>query len=159
MIRRLTPLFSLLLAFGCGSTTAVVDRFEFGEPFPLAVGQQAVSADGSAAVHFTRVVTDSRCPADAVCVWAGEAIIELRVTRLGIGGVAGALADARAELPADSATPKLSTTDPRFEVKIGAAEPVVTNGLSVRALDLTRHSTSPGALVVPTAQLRVDTFP
>lgn len=50
-------------------------------------------------------------------------------------------------------------TDPRFEVRVGAAEPVVTSGLGVRALDLTRLSTSPAALVVPTAQLRVDTFP
>lgn len=80
MIRRLAPLFSLLLALGCGSSTGVVERFEFGEPFPLVVGQQAVSADGSAAVHFTRVVTDSRCSPEVVCVWAGEAIIELRIT-------------------------------------------------------------------------------
>ncbi|HEY6359582.1 MAG TPA: hypothetical protein VIX63_00690 [Vicinamibacterales bacterium] len=30
-------------------------------------------------VQFVRVNGDSRCPADAICVWAGDAIVELRV--------------------------------------------------------------------------------
>lgn len=136
MIRRLTPLFSLVLALSCGSPTVVVERFKLGEPFELRVGQEAVSANSVLSVRFLGVVTDSRCPVSVVCVWAGEAIIEVLVTRLTASQLSGAL-----------------------EVTVASTEPVIAQGVAVHALDLTRRSTEPGALVVPTAQLRVDALP
>ncbi len=35
-------------------------------------------------ISFDEVVEDSRCPANVVCVWAGEAVIELTVTKADI---------------------------------------------------------------------------
>jgi hypothetical protein len=37
-------------------------------------------------VGFNRVVADSRCPIDAVCVWMGDAVAELELTAAGRTG-------------------------------------------------------------------------
>ena len=143
MIKRLAPLFSLVLALGCGTPTEVVARFEFGEAFELAVGQTALSSDGNTTVTFARVITDSRCPSDAVCVWAGEAIVELAISSPLPDGVDPALAN---------------VAEPRVDVTVGA--PAVIHGdRRVEVLELTRGSTEPGRLVVPNARLRIDTLP
>ena len=80
-MRRLAPLFLVvyLLVASCGSPTAVDQLFTFGEPFRLAQGDRAVSGDGSTAVRFAAVVSDSRCPPGAVCVWAGEVTVDIGV--------------------------------------------------------------------------------
>jgi hypothetical protein len=53
-----------------------------GEPFVLALGETVVLPDGLA-VRFAAVIGDSRCPADVVCVWEGDAEIELDVAMAG----------------------------------------------------------------------------
>lgn len=50
---------------------------ELGEPFTLGIGQTA-EVEGLR-VTFTRVLEDSRCPVDVVCVWAGNAKVELEL--------------------------------------------------------------------------------
>jgi hypothetical protein len=45
----------------------------------LAPGQQAV-VPGTGAVRFDGVNNDSRCPGDAICVWAGDATVRVVVT-------------------------------------------------------------------------------
>lgn len=50
----------------------------FGEPFTLAPGESA-SFEG-VRVQFTGVSGDSRCPADAVCIQGGDALVHVRVT-------------------------------------------------------------------------------
>ena len=50
--------------------TAVAD----GETFTLQAGQQVRLADDSR-LRYQRLVTDSRCPPDVQCVWAGDAIV------------------------------------------------------------------------------------
>ncbi len=37
-----------------------------------------LGGNDTSCISFTKVVTDSRCPSDVVCVWAGTAIIELQ---------------------------------------------------------------------------------
>lgn len=78
-MRRLAPLFLVLclVLAGCGSPTAVDQQFALGEPFWLAQGARAVSGEGSTAVRFAAVVSDSRCPPEAVCVWAGEVTVDV----------------------------------------------------------------------------------
>jgi hypothetical protein len=58
-------------------------RAELDEPFTLRVGQTAQLEE--LRVTFTRVLEDSRCPVDVVCVWAGNAKVELEL--LIVGGV------------------------------------------------------------------------
>jgi hypothetical protein len=61
--------------------TAIVA--EPGLQFSLAVGQTAVLNGNGPRITFRQVSEDSRCPIDAVCVWAGDAKIELVISRDG----------------------------------------------------------------------------
>lgn len=47
----------------------------------LKPGQSISSADGSIALTFVEVLDDSRCPADAMCVWQGNVRVLLEVTQ------------------------------------------------------------------------------
>ncbi len=80
MIKRLAPLFSLCLALGCGAPTGVQSTFGYGDPFWLEVGSTAVSRDAGTVARFSRVMENSTCPVDVVCVWAGRTIVEVGVT-------------------------------------------------------------------------------
>ncbi len=93
-MRRLVT-FLLALSLGC-------DSFEPGDPLPtirvtppeevtLREGQTAVIVlpDGSSSgrtITFAEVVSDSRCPDMALCIWEGDAAI-----RLELEGAAGPL--------------------------------------------------------------------
>jgi hypothetical protein len=51
-----------------------------GRAFELSLGQKARLATADhLTIVFSRVLEDSRCPANALCVWAGNARIELRL--------------------------------------------------------------------------------
>ncbi len=52
-----------------------VHRVEIG------LGGSVQLPDQGIGISFDEVVEDSRCPANVVCVWAGEAVIELTVTK------------------------------------------------------------------------------
>jgi hypothetical protein len=47
------------------------------QEFELQPGSSAVIAGASFAVRFNRVTGDSRCPADAVCIQGGDAIVSI----------------------------------------------------------------------------------
>lgn len=49
-------------------------RITDGASFTLQQGQQVRLADDSR-LRYQRLVTDSRCPPDVHCVWAGDAIV------------------------------------------------------------------------------------
>jgi hypothetical protein len=71
-MRQGLVLIAALTAAGCFNPTgpdAVV-----GRPFDLKAGAVSTLPDG-AALKFERVQSDSRCPMDAICVWAGDATI------------------------------------------------------------------------------------
>jgi hypothetical protein len=61
----------------CESPIAVEARE--GEDFVLAPGMRARIASANIIVTFERVASDSRCPRDVVCVWSGNAALQLRV--------------------------------------------------------------------------------
>jgi hypothetical protein len=48
-----------------------------GQTFTLKVGQQARIAGADVTVLFKAVPSDSRCPVDVQCVWAGNARVQL----------------------------------------------------------------------------------
>lgn len=50
-----------------------------GEPFSMRIGETAYIADTHVSVRLNAVPEDSRCPRDAVCVWAGNARVALTV--------------------------------------------------------------------------------
>jgi len=62
-----------------GCTQPAVDEVNLDTEFTLAVGQTATVAGENLSTKFVEVVSDSRCPKGATCIWAGEAscLIEL----------------------------------------------------------------------------------
>lgn len=50
----------------------------------LRMGEEQAVGGSVVKVVFVRVVEDSRCPIDAICVWAGNAVVELGI-RAGMG--------------------------------------------------------------------------
>ena len=52
--------------------------FQLDKPFFIAVEENWTWEDDAAVqVKFNRILGDSRCPADAICVWAGRAEAEI----------------------------------------------------------------------------------
>lgn len=79
----------------CGRNTDPVDQgstfvhVEAGDTIRLAYGESATLGSGGARITFRAVEGDSRCPINAVCVWAGDAHIRLA----GIDAAAGTMID------------------------------------------------------------------
>ena len=93
-------LIAACLGATCGGNPTEPTAVPLGQPFDLRAGQSAV-VPGGLKVTFDRVVSDSRCPIDAICVWAGEAVIALKLSR-------GFAAPVEREVRADSASPEIS---------------------------------------------------
>ena len=73
---------TVLIAVACarGDVPLSADvRPHLNEPFTLAVGQSAVLDEPAVTVTFTAVTGDSRCAIDVICVWAGDAVVQLRL--------------------------------------------------------------------------------
>jgi len=70
---------SLLITFSGCSTPAAAEA-ELGKEFTLGVGQSATVAGENLTIKFVEVISDSRCPAGAVCIWAGEASCLIEIT-------------------------------------------------------------------------------
>ncbi len=50
------------------------------QPFILGFGQQASVKPDGLAIEFVKLLSESRCPEGAACVWPGEATIQLQVS-------------------------------------------------------------------------------
>ena len=68
---RLRAVALLLIAAAC-SHAPTAPSAPIGTPFKIGVGQ-TVRLQSGLELGFDEVLEDSRCPADAVCVWAGTA--------------------------------------------------------------------------------------
>jgi hypothetical protein len=68
-----------MTATGCGGSVAgpanPIDR-----PFTIGAGEATAISGAGLVVEFTGVSGDSRCPADALCIQGGDAIVHIRVT-------------------------------------------------------------------------------
>lgn len=80
---------AIVLALGYVSCTqagpgdAPLPRVAPGQSVSLKVGESAQSADGSLRFGFEAVTTDSRCPKNVQCVWAGNATVRIWLQRGG----------------------------------------------------------------------------
>lgn len=79
LAQRTVPLVwaAAMVVAGCqaGSPTAV--EADLDRPFDIRVGQEVTLDGGSIAVRFAGVAEDSRCPVDAVCIWQGNARLNM----------------------------------------------------------------------------------
>ena len=77
----------LVTAAACGShsgDSSAIAIVRVGETVRLAVGQSALVENTDIAITFVSVLSDSRCPSDAVCVTAGDAKMRLKASRAGM---------------------------------------------------------------------------
>lgn len=81
MIRRRVLLLSfwVVALAACGRDGSASDPVPLDAPVQLAPGQSAAFAAGEIAVKLTGIASDSRCPSDVTCVWAGEVVARLAV--------------------------------------------------------------------------------
>ena len=83
--RRFSATALLVTVASCATVdTAVVANP--GAEFNLAVGKSATISGTGYRITFNRVTEDSRCPVDVQCVWAGDAKIELTISRASVPG-------------------------------------------------------------------------
>ncbi len=68
------------LACGRGEESAAPATAHTFSDVVLAPGQTVTPAGTNLQVRFDRVESDSRCPIDVICVWAGEAALDLQLT-------------------------------------------------------------------------------
>jgi hypothetical protein len=54
-----------------------------GQPFELRVGRSATVAGEGLTVSFQAVPSDSRCPTSVQCVWAGNAVVQVVLSKDG----------------------------------------------------------------------------
>ncbi|MGL5830932.1 MAG: hypothetical protein ACRCZE_02165 [Candidatus Altimarinota bacterium] len=64
-------------------TESTNDSAQPDQPFSLALGESMIFQPAGLTIQFTEVKSDSRCPSDVVCVWAGEATIHIIATTQG----------------------------------------------------------------------------
>jgi len=68
----------LLVATACDEKSPVGPTIPLDQAFTLAPGEAASIAGTPVTVQFVRVSGDSRCPADAVCIQGGDALVHIR---------------------------------------------------------------------------------
>lgn len=71
-------LLTIVVITGCqDSASNVVPKI--GEEFNLKIGETVAFSSAGITVSFEELSEDSRCPADAQCVWAGNAQVVLKI--------------------------------------------------------------------------------
>jgi hypothetical protein len=78
LTRVLTGCAALMLAAACSSSPTAPDG-AFQTEVTLRPGQVTAVASTPLRVTFDRVASDSRCPANALCITSGDALVVLRV--------------------------------------------------------------------------------
>ncbi|HSJ62294.1 MAG TPA: hypothetical protein VK922_00185 [Gemmatimonadaceae bacterium] len=87
-MRALISALLIALAIACGNSRPPAEpsddephpkRVSTDVEFTLARGERASIGDGFVLITFLAVASDSRCPADVVCVWQGDAAMTFRI--------------------------------------------------------------------------------
>lgn len=76
-------IFCLLAATACDEKSPAAPTGPLNERVTLARGDAAVVTGTDFRLQFLQVTGDSRCPADAVCIQGGDAIVHIRATDSG----------------------------------------------------------------------------
>lgn len=71
----------------CGKQdTDNIETFELNKPFAARTGVLYQQADGPLEIRFKKVVEDSRCPVEVICVWSGLLAADLSLQAGGVYG-------------------------------------------------------------------------
>jgi hypothetical protein len=77
-MRVSVALFSLIAVAGC-SDKNLVSPSPLSREVRLAPGQTATVTEAAISLRFEGVSGDSRCPADAICIQGGDALVGIHV--------------------------------------------------------------------------------
>lgn len=70
---------AVLVLSACGGGPSAPSEVALDRDFELRSGESVTVSGAALVVRFVAVADDSRCPADAQCVWAGDATVRLMV--------------------------------------------------------------------------------
>jgi hypothetical protein len=76
-MRAASILICLLCVTGCDAKSPNGPTVPLNEQFTLSPGQIAAFEDADLKIQFVRVTGDSRCPADAICIQGGDALVQV----------------------------------------------------------------------------------
>jgi hypothetical protein len=79
-MRAATLLICLLFVTGCDENSPTGPTVSLNQRFTLAPGELADVDNTDVRFQFVRVTGDSRCPADAICIQGGDALVEIRAS-------------------------------------------------------------------------------
>jgi hypothetical protein len=85
-MRGLALVFCLLAATACDEKSPTGPTIPLNQQFILAPGEAALVEGAEVRLQFVQVTGDSRCPADAICIQGGDAIVHVRVLDTGGSG-------------------------------------------------------------------------
>jgi hypothetical protein len=125
---RIFTIVSILCAGvlgGCAGNPTQPSQLPLGEPFELRFGASA-TLQGGLTIALDGVESDSRCPMDALCVWAGDAVVTVSLSQ-----------------PADGRAQRELHTDARgsaasylaYSIKLIALAPYPRSGRQIRRED------------------------
>jgi hypothetical protein len=78
-MRALLLVFCLLAVTACDENTPTGPTVPLNQQFTLRPGELVLIDGTPYAVRFVRVSGDSRCPADAICIQGGDALVHIQV--------------------------------------------------------------------------------
>jgi hypothetical protein len=79
-MRAAVIVLCLFTATACDEKSPAGPTVPLNQRFTLARGEAARVDDADLRLQFVEVTGDSRCPADAVCIQGGDALVHVRVT-------------------------------------------------------------------------------
>ena len=82
-MRIATLIVCLAALAGCDEKTPTGPTVPLDQRVTLARGETGVLEGSTVRVQFVAVTSDSRCPGDAVCIQAGEAVVQFRTIDAG----------------------------------------------------------------------------
>jgi hypothetical protein len=85
---RSVALICLVAVAGCDDGSPSVPTAPIDMAFVIAPGETTAIKDTSIRIRFVGVSGDSRCPADALCIQGGDALVRIEVLSFG-GGAKG----------------------------------------------------------------------
>ena len=88
-VRAPALLICLLCVTSCDENSPLAPTVPLNERFTLAPGEEVVVDDMDLQLEFLQVTGDSRCPADAICILGGDAVVQIRAVRDGNPTVLG----------------------------------------------------------------------
>lgn len=78
-IRLMAVAVAVMLTAACDESSPTGPSAGLGQDVVLAPGEVAFVEGTGLRIRFDRVLGDSRCPADAVCILGGDAIVRITV--------------------------------------------------------------------------------